>query len=55
LPRTRAIYIGVQTAALEKAVRDDGDVRGTIRELDTTLREANQTFSERDEVIKGIG
>jgi hypothetical protein len=46
--------IEVQTAALEKAVRDDGDVQSALRELDLTLREANQTFSERDEVIKGI-
>lgn len=47
--------IEVQTAALEKAVRDDGDVRSVLRELDTTLREANAAFGERDEVIKGIG
>jgi hypothetical protein len=50
-----ADQIEVQTAALEKAVRDDGDIRGNIRELDTILREANQTFGQRDEVIKGIG
>lgn len=47
--------IAAGTAVLEKAVVDDGDISGAIRELDSTLKEANATFDSRDEVIKGIG
>lgn len=47
--------IGADTAVLEKAVLDDGDINGAIRALDSALKEANSTFDGRDEVIKGIG
>lgn len=50
-----ADQIAAGTAVLEKAVVDDGDISGAIRELDSTLKEANSTFDGRDEVIKGIG
>lgn len=40
--------------ALSKAVVDGGDVSGSIRTLDGLLNQANETFSTRDEVIKGI-
>jgi sirohydrochlorin ferrochelatase len=47
--------IGADTAVLETAVLDDGDISGSIRALDSALKEANSTFDGRDEVIKGIG
>lgn len=47
--------IAADTAVLEKAVVDDGDISGAIRALDSALKEANTTFDGRDEVIKGIG
>jgi hypothetical protein len=47
--------IGADTAVLEQAVLDDGDINGAIRTLDSALKEANTTFDGRDEVIKGIG
>ena len=46
--------IGAEVAALEKAVTSDGDIGGGIRDLDTTLREANDVFASRDEVIMGV-
>ena len=49
-----ADQVTVGVAALEKASRDDGDIGGAIRELDNVLREANTTFSSRDEIIQGI-
>lgn len=50
-----ADQIEASTAALEKAVVDDGDVSYAIRDLDSAVKEANTTFDGRDEVIKGIG
>lgn len=47
--------VEASTAALAKAAQDDGDIAGGIRELTAVLRAANETFSKRDEVIKGIG
>jgi hypothetical protein len=52
---TKADEIAADTAVLEKAVLDDGDISGAIRTLDSALKEANTTFDGRDEVIKGIG
>jgi hypothetical protein len=46
--------IDAAIAALEKAVRGEGDVGSSIRRLTTVLQQANQDFSSRDEVIKGI-
>lgn len=51
----KAEEIAADTAVLEKAVVDDGDISGAIRALDSALKEANSTFDGRDEVIKGIG
>lgn len=46
--------IETAVAALDKAVRDDGDIDGSIRNLDTIVADANSAFAQRDEVIKGI-
>lgn len=40
--------------ALEKAVLDDGDINFSIRELDTTLKDANVAYNSRQEVLSGI-
>jgi hypothetical protein len=42
-------------AALEKAVIDGGDIGGSIRELDDTLKEANTAFYSRQEILYGLG
>ena len=47
--------IEANTATLEKVARDGGDIAGAIRELNTALQDANETFSSRDEIIKGVG
>ncbi len=49
-----ADLIGTAVAALEKAVMDDGDIKSAIRELDTAVREANDTFASRNEVLMDI-
>jgi hypothetical protein len=41
-------------AALEKAVREDGDIGSTIRRLTSVLQLANQDFANRNDVILGI-
>lgn len=46
--------IAADVSALEKAVRDDGDIDGQLRALDETLQEANNTFSSRNEVLSGV-
>lgn len=46
--------IGAAVAALEKAVMDGGDVKAAIRDLDTAVRTANDTFAGRNEIIMGI-
>ncbi|MFQ5401357.1 MAG: hypothetical protein ACE5E7_17385 [Anaerolineae bacterium] len=46
--------IEASVAALEKAALDGGDIGGGIRELDATLRQANETFNSRNEVLAGI-
>ena len=47
------ISLGVE--AVSGAVIDDGDIAGTIRTLNNSIKEANQTFAERDNVLKDIG
>ena len=47
--------IDADVGALEKAAAGDDDIGGAIRILDTTLREANSAFAERQEVLSGIG
>ncbi len=49
-----ADQIQADVDALAKAVRDDGDIAGTIRLLDGNVREANTSWGSRDEVILGI-
>ena len=46
--------IGADVNALEKAVDMDGDISGSIRALDSTLREANTAFNSRQEVLSGV-
>jgi hypothetical protein len=46
--------VAVDISAVEKAARDDGDLDGTIRELDGILREANTTFDSRNEILAGV-
>lgn len=41
-------------AALEKAVRDDMDIKGAIRTLDEAVKEANVKFASRQEILSGI-
>lgn len=47
--------IAADTAALEKACLDDGDINGALRTLDNNLREANEVFNSRNEVLSGAG
>lgn len=46
--------IASDTAALQKAVDSDGDIGDAIKTLNTHLREANQTFNSRQEVLNQI-
>lgn len=46
--------IASDTAALQKAVDSDGDISDAIKTLNTNLREANQTFNSRQEVLNQI-
>jgi hypothetical protein len=32
----------------------DGDISGSIRALDSTLREANTAFNSRQEILSGV-
>lgn len=47
--------IAVGIAALEDTAREDGDIGAGIRELDGAIREANEAFGARNEVLTGIG
>jgi len=47
--------VEANTAVLEKAAREGGDISTAIRDLNTALQDANETFSSRDEIIKGVG
>jgi hypothetical protein len=46
--------IAADVNAVEKAVDMDGDISGSIRALDSTLREANTAFNSRQEVLSGV-
>lgn len=46
--------ISSDVAALQKAVDSDGDIAEAIKTLNTDLREANQTFNSRQEVLNKI-
>lgn len=51
---THVDLIMTSTAALRKAVDDDGDIKGNIRALDKAVKEANATFNSRNEVITEV-
>jgi hypothetical protein len=46
--------IDADVDALQQAVREDGEVRGRIRDLDAAIQDANQAFSRRNEVLSGV-
>jgi hypothetical protein len=46
--------IAADVNAVEKAVDMDGDISGSIRALDSSLREANTAFNSRQEVLSGV-
>ncbi len=47
--------IAADTATLKKAVNSgDGDIRAAIRDLNNDLRDANQTFNSRQEVLNKV-
>lgn len=46
--------IDADVDALQQAVREDGEVRGRIRDLDASIQDANQAFSKRNEVLSGV-
>jgi len=49
-----ASEIEAEVDALEESVLDDGDIDNAIRELTTTLREANETYNSRQELLAGV-
>jgi hypothetical protein len=46
--------VDIEVSALEKAATQDSDIDGAIRDLDSTLREANETFDSRTEILSGV-
>ena len=42
-----------QISALEAAVTEDGDIAGSVRALDITLRDANEAFNQRQDLLSG--
>lgn len=46
--------INIEVSAIEKAATQDGDIDSAIRDLDSTLREANTTFDSRSEILSGV-
>jgi hypothetical protein len=46
--------IAANVGAVEKAVDMDGDISGSIRSLDSSLREANTAFNSRQEILTGV-
>lgn len=46
--------IQANVAVLEKSVVDDGDIKSAIRDLDTAVRTANDTFASRNEILMGV-
>ena len=46
--------IAADVSALEKAVDMDGDIDGSIRSLDRSLRDANTLFNSRQEILSGV-
>lgn len=50
----QADFIATSVAGLEKAVRDDGDIKDATRTLDKAVKDANTQFNGRHEVILGL-
>lgn len=48
---THGDLIATSTAALKKAVNDDGDIKGATRDLDKAVKDANATFNMRHEIM----
>ena len=46
--------IGAAIDALEKSVDDNGDIEFSIRELDRILKDANETYNSRQELLSGV-
>ncbi len=46
--------IGAAIDALEKSVADNGDIEFSIRELDRILKDANEIYSSRQELLSGV-
>ena len=46
--------VAVDIESLQVAVDDEGDIDDAIRALDSTLREANQAFESRSEILSGV-
>jgi len=46
--------IGIDVGSVEQAVLDDKGIDGSIRTLDSTLREANTAFGSRQEILSGV-
>lgn len=49
-----ADQIGADVLVVEKFVNEDGEIAASIRDLDSTLREANTTFNSRQEILSGV-
>ena len=49
-----ADLITASVAALNKAVRDDGDVKSAVRDLDGAVTTANTAFAARQDLLSGI-
>jgi hypothetical protein len=47
--------IAAEVATLEEAAREDGDIGASIRQLAAAVKDANESFSGRNEVLAGIG
>ncbi|MFN2190101.1 MAG: hypothetical protein ACK2T3_15150 [Candidatus Promineifilaceae bacterium] len=46
--------VDVDVEALKESVENDGDIADAIRALDSTLKEANQAFASRSEIMSGV-
>jgi hypothetical protein len=47
--------IAAEVATLEEAAREDGDIGASIRQLAAAVKDANESFSGRNEILAGIG
>jgi hypothetical protein len=51
---TYAETIEAEVNALQEAVREDGEIGGHIRELDSAVQDANAAFNQRQELLRGV-